>query len=91
MPDSDPPDSDAVTPVDNPKKRVYSNSLAPVGRIVGQAMTLRTLALVGVAVAIAATLPGTLEEVADPLLRVGAALVAVVVIIVASRLLRNGS
>ncbi len=91
MPDSEPPDPDAITPVDMPKGRVYSKSLAPATRLVGQAMTMRNLALVGVAVAIAATLPGTLEEVPDPLARAGAALVAVVVIIVASRLLRNGS
>lgn len=91
MASSNPPDPDAVTPVDMPKGRVYSNSLSPAAKMVGQAMTMRNLALVGVAVAIAATLPGTLEEVADPLARVGAALVAVVVIIVASRWLRNGS
>lgn len=74
------------TPPETPQAKRSSSSFAPIAR----AATGRNVALVSVALLIAASLPSTLAEIANPITRTGAALAAVVVVLVAGRFLENG-
>lgn len=63
-------------------------SLIP--KSVSNTVTPRNTTIIAVAIAVAANLPAALEQIPDPLQRVGATVLTAILLMVASRFLRNG-